>query len=494
MDKRAVVAIEAWTEFDAVGRVLAACLASLGGMESIVSPGQRVVIKPNITADAPASSGGTTHMELVEAIVAEVQRCAPAEIVIAEGTGRFGAALETAFLHGGWREMAARRGATLHNLDAGPHREMSLENPRYPRPLPFSDLVLNADVFISVPCLKTHISADYTVALKNSFSLTPQTQRSKIHREYLIEESLVDLNRIRKPDLVVVDGWDGADGVAGGNKFERPAGARLMIVGRDPVAVDVVSKEIMGLSMRTRYLNWAIADGVGVGDPERIEIRGLSLAEGRSPFMTPAEELVIEMPGLTVHDGNACSGCRVAALSAMRRFVDQKLLKPITVIYGGEGEPAPTTQDTLVVGNCAKAHAALGTHVAGCPAQMDELIAAIEATGCICQTCKHLVEEIVPEIPEELGAHLRITAAGGEVFKGEAVQRGAWHQELLVGECMRRYARMVRERSAQFGLDPERDVIWLTACPPTLEDVRGALAQLHAASVSLGAPMTSERQ
>ncbi|MBN1401970.1 MAG: DUF362 domain-containing protein, partial [Anaerolineae bacterium] len=265
MDERIVVAIEPWTDFDAVGRVLGACLASLGGMESIVSPGQRVVIKPNLTADAPASSGGTTHMELVEAIVAEVQRCAPGEIVIAEGTGRFGTALETAFLHGGWREMAARRGVTLHNLDGGPHREMSPENPRYPHPLPFSELVLNADVFISVPCLKTHISADYTVALKNSFSLTPQSQRSQIHREYLIEESLVDLNRIRKPDLVVVDGWDGADGVAGGNKFERPAGARLMIMGRDPVAVDVVSKEIMGLAMRTRYLNWAIADGVGVG-------------------------------------------------------------------------------------------------------------------------------------------------------------------------------------------------------------------------------------
>jgi hypothetical protein len=388
--------------------------------------------------------------------------------------------------------MAARRGVALHNLDGGPHLEMSPENARYPHPLPFSELVLNADVFISVPCLKTHISADYTVALKNSFSLTPQSQRSQIHRQYLIEESLVDLNRIRKPDLVVVDGWDGADGVAGGNKFERPAAARLMIAGRDPVAVDVVSKEIMGLSMRTRCLNWAIADGVGVGDLERIEIRGLSLAESQRPFMTPAEELVIEMPGLTVYDGNACSGCRVAALSAMRRFVDQKLLKPIRVIYGGEGEPTTTTQDTLVVGNCAKAHAALGTHVAGCPAQMDELIAAIEATGCICQTCKHLVEQVAPEIPEELGAHLRITAAGGEVFRGEAVERGAWHQELLVGECMRRYARMVRERAAQFGLDPERDVVWLTACPPTVEEVRNALAQLQAARLAMGAPVTRE--
>ena len=342
---RAQVAVKQWTAFEDLNAVLDQCLALLGGLERMISPGQSVVIKPNITADAPSSSGGTTHMELVEALVERVKACQPGSLIVAEGTGRFGATLETAFLNGGWREMAERQGVPLYNLDAGPHREMQVEDGRYPDAMPFSELVLDADVFITVPCLKTHLSADYTVALKNSFSLTSQRKRSEIHREYRIEESLVDINRIRKPDLTVVDGWDGAEGIAGGTHFERPAKARLLIVGQDPVAVDTVCKQIMGFAPTTRYLKWATEDGVGIGDPERIDVLGDPMSACQRRFVTPSEELVETMPGLTLYDLNACSGCRVAATSAARRFSEQKLLKPITLVYGCEGEPGEPAED-----------------------------------------------------------------------------------------------------------------------------------------------------
>ena len=72
--------------------------------------------------------------------------------------------------------------------------------------MPFPQVILDADVFISVPCLKTHIHADHTVTLKNSFGCTPQWKRSEVHSQYLLEEFLVDLNRVRSPDLIIVDG------------------------------------------------------------------------------------------------------------------------------------------------------------------------------------------------------------------------------------------------------------------------------------------------
>ena len=83
----------------------------------------------------------------------------------------------------------------LYNLDAGPHAEIKLDKPRYPGTVPFPQVILDADVFISVPCLKTHIHADHTVTLKNSFGCTPQWKRSEVHSQYLLEEFLVDLNR-----------------------------------------------------------------------------------------------------------------------------------------------------------------------------------------------------------------------------------------------------------------------------------------------------------
>lgn len=476
--EKPIVVLRRWTEFSRVGHLLEQAISDLGGLERFVHPGQTVVIKPNLTANAPANSGGTTHVELVDALVGQVQRCHPGRIIIAEGNGYFGTTLETAFPTGGWREMAARRGIELYNLDGGPYADISLENPRYPYPIPFSRLILDADAFISVPCLKTHISADYTVALKNSYALPPQWKRSEIHRQYLLEESLVDLNRIRKPDLVVVDGWDGAEGIAGGVAFDRPAHARVLLVGDDPVAVDAVSREIMGLTAPTRYLDWAIEEGVGIGDLAQIRLRGDSLDDCRHPFMSPADEILDLMPGLAIHDQRACSGCRIPALAALHRFSRQKLLQPIEVILGGEGGAPQVTAKTLVIGRCAKDYSHLGIYIEGCPPSVQTIVERLESMGCICRQCRDTAQEVLAEFPGSFLSRLRVTAAGAQVHIGSQVKRGEWHLELLVGDCSERYARAVFERAAQFGMDTERDILWLKGCPVDAPAIREGLARL----------------
>lgn len=488
MGDRALVSLHRWSVFESVEAVLAACLGDLGGMARFVRPGQTVVIKPNLTANGPEASGGVTHVALVEAMIRQVLRCRPGRVIVAEGTGAFGLAHETAFPTGGWREMAARCGVSLYNLDHGPHDEICLADGRYAEPLPFSRLVRECDLFISVPCLKTHITADYTVALKNSFCLTPQWKRSEIHRQYAVEPSLVDLNRIRKPDLIIVDGWDGAEGIAGGTDFERPAGARLLMAGDDPVAVDVIACEVMGWQRRTRYLQWAIEDGVGIGDHARITCRGETLDAVRRRFMTPAEELMQLHPGLQLEDLEACSGCRIAALAAIQRVRYQKLLKPLRLVYGGEvAAPLDGREvDTIVVGNCAcRAAGAVGRQIAGCPAAAPEIMAAIEATGCICRQCVALAQTVLSAYPPKALAWLRVAAAGADVWQGGAVDRNRWHVEWVVGDCARRYVRVLRERAAQLGMDPEADVIWAQGCPPDEAALRAALARAVARAGSM---------
>lgn len=480
MSEQAIVTVRPWRDFSALRAVLGACLRDLGGISRFVRPGQTVLIKPNLTANAPESSGGTTHVDLVAALVEAVRTAFPKQIIVAEGTGAFGTRHETAFPSGGWRDMAARLGIILYNLDVGPHDDILIPGGRYPAPLPFSRLVRECDVFISVPCLKTHINTDYTVALKNSFALTPQWKRTEIHREYRVEESLVDLNRIRRPDLIIVDGWDGAEGIAGGTDFERPAQARLMMAGDDPVAVDVIAREVMGLAhQRTRHLEWAIEDGVGIGDPTQIILRGSSLDAVRRRFMTPAEELEILLPGLTLCDLGACSGCRIAALAAIQRFRYQKLLKPLRLIYGGEREAGPSPVETIIVGDCAARRTAglPGQVIAGCPAGVPEILSAIEETGCVCQECRSLIQEALSGHPVEALAHLRVSAAGAEVFAGAKVDRAQRHIELVIGDCMQRYVRILRERAAQFDMDAEQDVIWVRGCPPERSALQEGLRQ-----------------
>ncbi len=470
-----IVSIRSWRRLEEARAILRELLADLYAAAPPVAPGATIVIKPNITANAPSSSGGTTHVELVEAIIEATRAWSPGRIVVAEGTGAFGTAHETAFPTGGWREMATRQGVELYNLDAGAHDEIMLDHPRYPHPLPISCLVLEADLYISVPLLKTHISADYTVALKNSYALTPQTKRTEIHRQYLLEEAIVDINRIRPPDLIVVDGYDGAEGIAGGTDFERPAGARLMLAGTDPVAIDVIARQIMGLHMRTRYLEWAIAEGVGCGDPAAITVCGPAPDGLCRPFVTPGAELCERMPGLTLGDNEACSGCRVAVLAALRRAHASRLLQPLTVVYG-EGETMPA-RDTAVlyVGDCALRDAGAAVSVPGCPPEAGAVHSALLRLHVICQKCVAPLREALEGLPPELLATLRATAAGEMVYAGEKMDLYQRHRALIVGDCSADYARVVRERAPSLGMDPDEDVLFATGCPAEARAIREAV-------------------
>ena len=471
-----MVTLRRWDKLDATAEVLDRCLADIGGLGALVRPGSTVVIKPNITANAPEESGGTTHLVLVEALVAAVQRQRPGRVVVAEGTGAFGTTHATAFPTGGWREMAARTGVELWNLDAGPHREMPDPTGLYGEPIPLAELVLDADVFITVPCLKTHISLDYTVALKNSFALTPQTVRSEIHRRSVLEESLVAINAIRKPDLAVVDGYDGAEGEAGGTRFDHPAGARMMLAGCDPVAVDTVARAAMGLDLPARYHTWSAQHGVGVGSLARIQVVGDGLAIRRRPFLWPGEEVGEELERVRLHDLGACSGCRMPAVMGLRRFPGRALRSPVEVVYGGRGQ-LPKGEVRCTVGDCALAAGAAEVHVPGCPPTTAELVGALVDAGVVCQQCREVAAAAMGGLPEALLRALRVTAAADEVHRGETAIHGVRHKELMVGDCMERYAAMAVRRAATVGLVAESDIAFCPGCPPDVEQVRTVLAR-----------------
>jgi hypothetical protein len=98
----------------------------------------------------------------------------------------------------------------------------------------------------------------------------------------------------------------------------------------------------------------------------------------------------------------------------------------------------------------------------------------------VCHQCLDLANRVLAEFPDPFKEHLRVTASGSRVFTGSQVRRHEWHLELLVGRCMGRYAQVIQERGPQFGLDPERDVVFLNDCPVEEQAVRAALQRLEA--------------
>src|SRR5208337_2607543 len=70
--------------------------------------------------------------------------------------------------------------------------------------LPFNEVLLNADLIINVPKLKTHNFIGVTCAMKNIFGSISKPRKYTYHNN--IVNVIVAANKIIKSDIVVVDG------------------------------------------------------------------------------------------------------------------------------------------------------------------------------------------------------------------------------------------------------------------------------------------------
>ena len=485
-DQSAIVAIVDWPSIAETEAALDRGLRLLGGLDRFVKPGQYVLIKPNLVAGAPVESGGTCHVELVEALVQRVQALSPARVVIAEGAAVADPARTFALL--GFSAMAERNGVEMIDLDHGEHVPCPVDDPVYPGVLEVARPILECDVYLSVGCLKTHVNAGITAALKNAYGTIAQDARTRIHREYRLEECLCDLNRIRRPDLVVVDGLVGAQGLAGGADFTNPVGAKLLLAGDDPVAVDAIAARVMSQNPRIRYVDWAAAKGVGTNDPAAIRIVGKPLAEATLDFQTPGEHLQSSMENLTFEDRGSCTGCRTIAEAALTRYRGMKLARPLRIVFGGGGAPGDVSAndggEIVTVGDCTRNLTGASCHLPGCPLRPDGLHSFIREAGLACERCHEPLREVLAEIggdgdPVRLD-DLRALCAGELVHQGTNNRARPTDLALLVGDCMAHYYVNSRLRADQVLGGSGDNVQLVRGCAPSVSDIRAAVESLRA--------------
>ena len=283
---------------------------SMGGIARYVKPGDTVFIKPNLTAGMPASTGGTTDVLFTEAVVRLVKEAQPGRILVGECSGNESRSIES-LTNCGYVDMGRRQGVEVVDLDFAEFEDISIDHPLYRDVVHLPKVLMEADVFISVPVLKNHVSVGITVALKNSFGLVPDDDKLTAHRNNAVEEILVDISKARRPDLVFVDGRLGAEGIAGGTHFKKPIAANLVLVGNDPVAIDAVSARVMDQNPRERYIQWAAMEGLGYDNLDYIRLHGLTIEEAKIHFLTPAEEIMQDSLGkVRLCDLESCSKCR----------------------------------------------------------------------------------------------------------------------------------------------------------------------------------------
>ena len=236
--------------------------------------GKRVLLKPNLVEYEPGSAINTHPSVIVGAAIA-MRQAGAAEVVVGEAPGhqRDIEYLVTATgLSDHLREHRIR--FVDLNTDDVEWRELASNFTGIGRmALPVS--VLDADLVVSMPKLKTHHWAGMTCSMKNLFGVVPGAvygwPKNVLH-QHGIYDSIVDLVATVRPGLTIVDGIVGMEG--DGPIMGTPRGFGVLAMSRDLIAADATCARVLGFeAAKLPYLE-AAGRFLGNLDERRIDQRG----------------------------------------------------------------------------------------------------------------------------------------------------------------------------------------------------------------------------
>lgn len=235
--------------------------------------GKSVLIKPNVLRASESNEGVVTHPAVLKAVVDKVETMNPQSIVVGDNPGLFN--------YGDNEESFKKTGlmdaASGHYENIGNDSVKVDFNPDFIPAVSLSRIVMDADIIISLPKFKTHGLTVMTGAIKNSYGFLPGAQKAKLHKvagsPQRFHEMLVDIFRLRPPDLFLVDAVVGMEGNGPASPDLRNIG--LILASDNAVALDAVIATMMGCEPGLlRFLQRAKEAGLGDFDIDRIEVLG----------------------------------------------------------------------------------------------------------------------------------------------------------------------------------------------------------------------------
>jgi len=223
-----------------------------------------VILKVNLRYYWDSSTGETTDPRVVSGIIDYIRGgCEDGvDIIIAEADA---SAMRTKYAFGmlGYEKLARKKSVKLLNLCECKkvEKEVTVNNRKFA--LPIAQPMLDADLLINVPKLRTHRLTNISCSLKNLFGAIAIPRKIVYHPH--LNEVIVGINKLIKPQLTIVDGVT----VLG----KTPIKMGLVLASEDQLAVDHIAAKIMGYNPK-RIKHLSVAEREGVGIVNDIEVVG----------------------------------------------------------------------------------------------------------------------------------------------------------------------------------------------------------------------------
>lgn len=232
-------------------------------------PATDVLIKPNLLGGFTVDQHVTTHPSVVTALVRYFEEKHIPVVVGDNPAGKHNLVKRA-------KKAGIYQAAKGHFKDISDGEKVGVAS-TYFSTLVVSKKVLHAGYIVNVPKFKTHMQTIITGAVKNMFGMLPGEEKSMIHckarslRDF--SRALVDIYRIRPPDVTVMDAVVGMEG-------NGPSSGKLRHIGKvlasdNGVELDAVMCYMMGLTPdEVPMLQYAHEKGLGEIDIENIDIKG----------------------------------------------------------------------------------------------------------------------------------------------------------------------------------------------------------------------------
>ncbi len=238
----------AYTRND-VSDAVTSLIDDIGGKDYFFKKGQQVLLKPNLLKDDPKNKGIITHPEVTRAVAQLAVECGcKVKIGDSPGWGKVGQVYEKSGFKGFFKDLPVE----IVNFD----KPVEIKNPNgiYKRFYVDKNL-LDADVIVNLPKLKTHGQMLVTFALKNTFGAVVGKAKPQWHlnagRKYSdFAKMIVELHYLIKPSINLIDGI-------------------MAMENEGPAAGDPVRLGFLGASPDARALDTAICRILKI-DTERV--------------------------------------------------------------------------------------------------------------------------------------------------------------------------------------------------------------------------------
>lgn len=254
------------------------------GFNPATIAGKRVLLKPNLVEPTRKSPQMTTHPEMVVAAAAVFRRWG-ANVVVGEGPGHV-RDTELALDESGMQDALDSERMAFADLN---YEEVGwVENTGLASKLPgfwFPRSVIDADLIVSMPKMKTHHWVGFTASMKNLYGTIPGIKygwpKNVLHHAG-IPETVFDISASLPKSIAIVDGIVAMEGDGPIMGSPKPLG--LVIIGTNTTAVDATVARLMGLGAeRVPYLQLA-ANRLGPVEESFVTQRGEAIGPLVSPF------------------------------------------------------------------------------------------------------------------------------------------------------------------------------------------------------------------